>query len=77
MTFADIALLTTAFSAVAALVSSVVLHGHVQSIHLQMNSRLDQLIDAVKQVERAAGVLEGKREQLAADALRRASSHDN
>ncbi len=71
MNLSAIAELITAIAAIGALVSSLFLHGRVQSVHLQMNSRLDQLIGTVKQVERAAGILEGKRQQLAENALRR------
>ena len=66
--FGKLAELITALAALGALVSSVHASHRVQAVHLQINSRMDQLIVALRQVERSAGILEGRRQQIAQDA---------
>jgi hypothetical protein len=59
----DVAQVLTAIAAIGALLMSYLNSRKIQAVHIDINSRMDQLLTATDQASRAAGVEQGRKEQ--------------
>jgi hypothetical protein len=54
--------LVTALGAIGAVVTSLINRNKITQVHMQINSRLTELLDATRKASRAEGVEQGRNE---------------